>query len=94
MKIPRAIAIFEMEKILKYAHSTIVDIREKEEFALHNLGGINVPSHTLNDSLDAISSYQHLVVLCSNGLRSSIMARVIQKKLPQHTIYFVAEGIE
>ncbi|MBP6618745.1 MAG: rhodanese-like domain-containing protein [Leadbetterella sp.] len=72
---------------------TIVDIREKEEFLEQNIGGINIPAHEITTRLSEISNKENLIIVCSNGLRSSIMARVIHKKIPNANVYHLSEGI-
>ncbi len=71
----------------------IVDIREKDEFNDFNIGGLNIPSHEITDKIDYLNTFENIVVLCSNGLRSHIMSRVIQKKIPSAQIYHLTEGI-
>lgn len=83
----------ELEHIKSIPSTLIVDVREKGEFADFNIGGLNVPAHELNENLEEMKSYTNIIVVCSNGTRSSIIARVLLKKLPQATIYHLEEGI-
>ncbi len=78
-------------KILK--DILIVDIREREEFLEKNIGGINIPAHEITTRIGEIETKENLVIVCSNGLRSSIMARVIHKKIPSANVYHLSEGI-
>lgn len=71
----------------------LVDVRERDEFATLNWGGINVPSHELAAYVSELSVYKEIVVACSNGMRSGIMARVIQKKIPGAKVLHLEEGI-
>jgi adenylyltransferase/sulfurtransferase len=71
----------------------IVDIREREEFLEKNIGGINIPAHEITARIGEIETKENLVIVCSNGLRSSIMARVIHKKIPAANVYHLSEGI-
>lgn len=83
-------------KITDIQHITgyvIVDIREKEEFLEHNIGGINIPAHEITSRISEISDKNNLIIVCSNGIRSSIMARVIHKKIPSANVYHLTEGI-
>lgn len=83
----------DLELLHTLKNYTIVDIREKEEFLDSNIGGINIPAHEITARIGEISDKETLVVVCSNGLRSSIMARVIHKKIPNANIYHLSEGI-
>lgn len=84
----------ELEKILsEKEYTSIVDIREKEEFLDYNIGGINIPAHEITSRISELEPFLNLLVVCSNGTRSSIMARVLQKKLPYTNIFHLSEGI-
>jgi rhodanese-related sulfurtransferase len=83
----------EMKELLKLGSSEIIDIREIWEFKDFNIGGINVPAHELNEYKDIMEQFENLIIVCSNGTRSSIVARVLAKKLPNTTIYHLEEGI-
>lgn len=83
----------ELADIKQKPQTEIVDIREHLEFEDFNIGGINVPAHLLNENLDRLETYQHLIVVCSNGTRSHILSRVMAKKLPMIQIYHLSEGI-
>lgn len=76
-----------------FLDSQIVDVREKEEFDDFNIGGRNIPAHEINHFLPELQEEEKLVVICSNGLRSSIVARVLQKKLPTIPIYHLTNGL-
>ncbi|MCP9768157.1 rhodanese-like domain-containing protein [Lacihabitans sp. LS3-19] len=82
----------ELEELLK-KDALIVDIREKEEFIDFNIGGINIPAHEITTRIAEIESFEDLIIVCSNGTRSSIMARVIHKKIPSANIFHLTEGI-
>ncbi len=79
--------------LLKKTNAVIVDIRDEWEFKDFNIGGLNIPAHTLNDQIEILSQKECLIIVCSNGTRSHIMARVINKKLPNTQIYHLSEGI-
>jgi|688.fasta_scaffold61499_5 rhodanese-related sulfurtransferase len=84
------VKITDIQHIMGYV---IVDIREKEEFLEHNIGGINIPAHEITSRISEISDKNNLIIVCSNGIRSSIMARVIHKKIPSANVYHLTEGI-
>lgn len=90
MKEIKEIGLSDLQNI---PNSIIVDIREKEEFLEQNIGGINIPAHEITTRLSEISNKENLIIVCSNGLRSSIMARVIHKKIPTANVYHLTEGI-
>lgn len=71
----------------------LVDVREEDEFLDFNIGGLNVPAHQISDNISQLSKFKKIVLVCSNGLRSSIMARVIKKKIPHASVFHLTEGI-
>lgn len=83
----------DLESILSDPKSILLDVREISEFADFNIGGINIPPHEVTERLDELKNYQTIVVACSNGTRSSIVARLLKKKLPEKTILHLEEGV-
>ncbi len=76
-----------------FSDTEIVDVREKDEFVDFNIGGRNIPAHEINHFLPELEKEEKLVVICSNGLRSSIVARVLQKKLPTIPLFHLTHGL-
>lgn len=83
----------DLKDIEKLKDILIIDIREREEFLEQNIGGINIPAHEITTRIGEIEREGNLLIVCSNGLRSSIMARVIHKKIPNANVYHLSEGI-
>lgn len=83
----------DLESILSKPNTILLDVREITEFADFNIGGINIPPHEITERLEELKSYETIIVACSNGTRSSIVARLLVKKLPEITILHLEEGI-
>ncbi len=83
----------DLKDIEKLKDILIIDIREREEFLEQNIGGINIPAHEITTRIGELEREENLLIVCSNGLRSSIMARVIHKKIPNANVYHLSEGI-
>ncbi|ADQ16952.1 rhodanese domain-containing protein [Leadbetterella byssophila DSM 17132] len=81
------------EELKDFKDSEIVDVREKIEFSNYNVGGRNIPAHELNYYIEDLKKEEKLVVVCSNGMRSSIVARVLEKKLATIPIFHLTEGL-
>lgn len=77
----------------RFKDSEIVDVRERDEFVDFNIGGRNIPAHEINHFLPELEKEDKLAVICSNGLRSSIVARVLQKKLPTIPVFHLTYGM-
>ena len=83
----------DLENVLSKPKTILLDVREITEFADFNIGGINIPPHEITERIEELKSYETLIVACSNGTRSSIVARLLTKKLPEKTILHLKEGI-
>lgn len=83
----------ELPGLLEQPKTTILDIRETWEFNDFNIGGINIPPHEIPDRIAEIADYEQIVLVCSNGFRSSIVARMLAKKLPDAKILHLEEGV-
>ncbi|MDZ7933722.1 MAG: rhodanese-like domain-containing protein [Emticicia sp.] len=83
----------DLENILSKSNTILLDVREITEFADFNIGGINIPPHEITERIEELKSYETIIVACSNGTRSSIVARLLVKKLPEITILHLEEGI-
>lgn len=83
----------DLESVLSDPNTILVDVREITEFVDFNIGGINIPPHEITERLEELKKYQTIVVACSNGTRSNIVARLLAKKLPEKTILHLEEGI-
>jgi rhodanese-related sulfurtransferase len=83
----------DLENLLSKPKTVLLDVREISEFADFNIGGINIPPHEITERLEELKSYETIIVACSNGTRSSIVARLLAKKLPENKILHLEEGI-
>jgi rhodanese-related sulfurtransferase len=83
----------ELNSRLQGQKTILIDVREEAEFKEFNIGGINIPAHLLNENLSKLSSYETIIVACSNGTRSHIISRVLKKKLPGKEILHLKEGL-
>ncbi len=93
MKTITEISKLTFEILNKKENFLTLDIREKEEFIDFNMGGLNVPSHELKSVYDKLEKQENIIVVCSNGMRSSIIARVLSSKLKNPEIFHLSEGI-
>lgn len=83
----------ELEKYREIDNTAVVDVQEKWEFVDFNVGGINIPPHEITERLDELRAFENIIVVCTNGTRSAIVARLLSKKLPDKKIYHLEEGI-
>lgn len=65
------ISVFTLSHALKNDDDLIlIDVRERVEFELCNLGGLLVPLNTLPEILIQLNKDKHYAVLCHTGVRS------------------------
>lgn len=83
----------DLQATLAKPKTLLLDVREIWEFTDFNIGGINIPPHEITERLEELSNYDTIIVACSNGTRSSIVARLLTKKLPTKDILHLEEGI-
>src|ERR1700712_4757504 len=83
----------ELAALLQIPKTVLLDVREVSEYQDFNIGGINIPPHEIPDKLQLLDAYENIIVACSNGTRSGIIARVLLKKLPNKRIYHLEEGV-
>lgn len=83
----------ELPELLKQPKTVLLDIRETWEFNDFNIGGINIPPHEIPDRINEIAGHERIILACSNGFRSGIVARMLTKKLPEAEILHLEEGV-
>lgn len=83
----------EIKELMEQETTLLLDVRETWEFADFNIGGMNIPPHEVLERIDELLPYDNIIVACSNGTRSSIVARLLAKKLADKQIYHLEEGI-
>jgi rhodanese-related sulfurtransferase len=82
-----------LASILQQPKTLLLDVRETVEFLDFNIGGLNIPPHEVTTRIAELLDYERIVVVCSNGTRSSIVARLLAKKNPSVQIFHLEEGI-
>ena len=82
-----------LSAILQQPKTLLLDVRETVEFLDFNIGGLNIPPHEIIEKIAKLADYKQIIVACSNGTRSSIVARLLAKKIPSVQIFHLEEGI-
>ena len=68
----------ELEKRMQQESSIqLIDIREKEEHEIANIGGINIPLSLLTSSYHLLDPEAPIVVYCDAGVRSTHAAKLL-----------------
>lgn len=87
--LPQALAL------TKGPDAVLVDVRENWEFEEFNEGGINIPLAEIREKRPLVASYQTIVVICTNGVRSKVAAMDYCRvpEWAEKQIYHVRGGI-
>ena len=64
----------EARRLQAQPDTIVVDVREAWEFEEFNEGGINIPLAEIREKRSVLVPYQHIVVICTNGVRSKVAA--------------------
>lgn len=87
--LPQALAL------TKGPDAVLVDVRENWEFEEFNEGGLNIPLAEIREKRPLVASYQTIVVICTNGVRSKVAAMDYCRvpEWAEKQIYHVRGGI-
>lgn len=64
----------------------LIDIREKWERDIFNIGGIHIPMNKVLSSLDEIPTDKDVVIYCEKGVRSILTIQRLEEKGYQNLI--------
>ena len=89
------ITLSDVERLRQQPGTAIVDVRDAWEFDEFNIGGLNMPLPDIRARKAELLSYQQLIVICTNGVRSRVAAKdfLRQPELKNKTIYHLHGGL-
>ena len=73
---------------------TLIDVRELEEHAQFNIGGLLAPLSELNDHLEKFNSPYPVIVYCKKGIRSVIAIQRLLTKNSALNLINLQGGVE
>ena len=71
----------------------LIDVREKFEVEIANIGGLHIPMNEINNRLHEIDKDRQVVIYCRSGRRSAIAVDHIQQVNGHTKMYNLAGGI-
>jgi homoserine O-acetyltransferase len=71
----------------------LIDVREKFELEIANIGGLHIPMSEVNNRLEEIDRSRQVVIYCRSGRRSAIAVEHIQQINGHDQLYNLAGGI-
>lgn len=69
----------ELKPLLKQSNVVLLDVREPWEYALSNIGGLNIPLAQLPEHLQELQSYGQIILICQSGVRSRKAFSLLQE---------------
>jgi adenylyltransferase/sulfurtransferase len=88
----RMIAYEELQQMVKGGDVQLVDVREVEEHAIGNIGGINIPLSQFASNLHFLDPEDTIILYCASGVRSGHSAKLLEQ-LGYKKIYNLKGGI-
>lgn len=75
---PESVTYAEFETIRNDPEVLVVDVREAEEHARGNLGGMNIPLSEFAARAHELPHDKHLILYCRSGGRSGMAAQALR----------------
>lgn len=72
----------------------LIDVREYDEHAAFNIGGILIPLPEVSKHLGKIKKDEPVIVYCQKGIRSHIAIQRLQNKFPFDNLLNLTGGID
>jgi rhodanese-related sulfurtransferase len=60
----------------------LIDVREPDEHAEFNIGGILIPLGQIVQEIEKINTDKPVIIYCRKGIRSQVAIQRLQEKLP------------
>lgn len=77
----KEISVKELKKLIDAgADFQLIDVREPNEVAQANIGGIHIPMGNMADNVDKVEKGKQVVVYCRSGRRSGTVVEFLERK--------------
>ncbi|MBN8693572.1 MAG: rhodanese-like domain-containing protein [Bacteroidetes bacterium] len=69
------------ENIMKNSKEIIVDVRTEEEFEMdgHAEGSVNYPLDQIQNKIEDLKKYDHIILVCRSGNRAGIAKNILEQ---------------
>ncbi|MCZ4408235.1 rhodanese-like domain-containing protein [Cryomorphaceae bacterium 1068] len=71
----------------------LVDVRERYEYEISNLGGILIPMQYITEKLEEIAKDKKVVIMCRSGVRSANAIQYLEQNQGFDNLYNLEGGI-
>lgn len=77
----KEISVKELKKLMdEGADLQLIDVREPNEVAQANIGGLHIPMGNMADNVDKVEKDKQVVVYCRSGRRSGTVVEFLERK--------------
>ena len=91
----KSITVKELAQLISSkADFQLIDVREEEEHAAFNIGGILLPLGSITQHTAAIEKEKPVILYCRKGIRSQIAIQKLQDKYPFTNLINLIGGAE
>lgn len=82
------------QKLVDKEDIQLIDVREPDEHAAFNIGGLLIPLGNIIQQADKISTDKPVILYCRKGIRSQIAIQRLQDKFPFKNLINLIGGTE
>ncbi|MFT6814765.1 MAG: rhodanese-related sulfurtransferase [Sphingobacteriales bacterium] len=91
----RTITPFELKRQLDNNNDfLIIDVREKMEYEICNIGGALIPLNLIPTCTELIPKDRPVVFVCHHGVRSEMAVKHLQENFAYENLYNLEGGID
>ncbi len=77
----KSITVTELAQLINSENIfQLIDVREPDEYAVFNIGGILIPLNEIIQQADKIATDKPVIIYCHYGIRSQIAIQRLQEK--------------
>jgi adenylyltransferase/sulfurtransferase len=82
------------QKLVDKEDILLIDVREPDEHAAFNIGGLLIPLRNIIQQADKIPTNMPVILYCRKGIRSQIAIQRLQDKFPFKNLINLIGGTE
>jgi rhodanese-related sulfurtransferase len=90
----KEVTVQELKEMMdEHKDFQLIDVREKSEYEVCDLGGELIPVNAIANNVDKISKYKMVVVHCRSGKRSANAIQYLESNFGFTNLYNLQGGI-
>ena len=90
----KEMSVIELKQLIdKKEKVQLIDIREKDEFSISNIGGMLIPMENVFNDIEIFDKNNPVVFICRNGNRSRFVVKLLQQTFNFENFYNLKGGV-